>query len=101
MQSEGINDQAQTASFDSFELLVRGLLELPNSPAVISLQVFGLAYSALSTGGDQCVMLSLSLSLSLSFSLLLSSFVSEDLAADHKWLGFLPIIQALRCRFLL
>lgn len=36
-----------------YEQLLRGLLDLPNQPAIINMQVFGLLFDPLSQGGDQ------------------------------------------------
>ena len=36
-----------------YELLLRGILALPNRPAIINLQTIGLVFDALSQGGDQ------------------------------------------------
>lgn len=36
-----------------YELLLRGILALPNKPAVVNLQTIGLVFDALSQGGDQ------------------------------------------------
>ncbi|KZV97711.1 hypothetical protein EXIGLDRAFT_702882 [Exidia glandulosa HHB12029] len=49
-----INDQRRDADAEWFEWLVRQLLELPKSPAVVHLQVFALSadFAALSVGGD-------------------------------------------------
>ncbi|KZV89861.1 hypothetical protein EXIGLDRAFT_838243 [Exidia glandulosa HHB12029] len=47
-----INDQRYDFNAESFEWLLRQLLELPKRPAVINIQTFGLAYQQLTTGGD-------------------------------------------------
>ncbi|KZV88439.1 hypothetical protein EXIGLDRAFT_772719 [Exidia glandulosa HHB12029] len=47
-----VNDQRIESNTEAFEWLMRALLELPSQPAIINTQVFGLAYSMLSTGGD-------------------------------------------------
>lgn len=47
-----INDLRQDESAESYEWMLRQLLLLPKRPAVLNLQVFGLAYSELTTGGD-------------------------------------------------
>lgn len=36
-----------------YELLLRGILALPNKPAVVNLMTIGLVFDALSQGGDQ------------------------------------------------
>jgi hypothetical protein len=36
-----------------YEQLLRGVLALPNKPAVINIQTIGLVFDALSQGGDQ------------------------------------------------
>lgn len=36
-----------------YEQLLRGLLDLPNQPAIINMQVFGLLFDPISQGGDQ------------------------------------------------
>ncbi|KAH7106458.1 hypothetical protein BKA62DRAFT_612217 [Auriculariales sp. MPI-PUGE-AT-0066] len=47
-----INDQRSDSNAESYEWLLRQLLEMPKQPAVVNLQVFGLGYHQLTTGGD-------------------------------------------------
>ncbi|KZV78310.1 hypothetical protein EXIGLDRAFT_43979 [Exidia glandulosa HHB12029] len=47
-----VNDQRNEPNAESFEWLLRQLLELPKRPAVINVQTFGLGYAQLTTGGD-------------------------------------------------
>ncbi|KAL7419162.1 hypothetical protein Q5752_005998 [Cryptotrichosporon argae] len=47
-----INDILDLSSFDSYELLVRALLDLPNSPALINMNVIALMFNTIATGSD-------------------------------------------------
>ncbi|WVF71803.1 hypothetical protein IAT40_006611 [Kwoniella sp. CBS 6097] len=47
-----INDGFSLQGANSYEVLLRHLLELPNKPAVINLQVFALMFHTIATGGD-------------------------------------------------
>ncbi|EJD41058.1 hypothetical protein AURDEDRAFT_153366 [Auricularia subglabra TFB-10046 SS5] len=47
-----INDQRTEGNAESFEWLLRQLLDLPKQPAVLNLQTFGVGYAQLTTGGD-------------------------------------------------
>ncbi|CAD6574764.1 MAG: CAP64 protein product - [Tremellales sp. Tagirdzhanova-0007] len=47
-----INDELLIQSFGTYELLLRGLLNLPNEPAIINMQVFALMFPQIATGGD-------------------------------------------------
>ncbi|WWC72366.1 uncharacterized protein I206_106328 [Kwoniella pini CBS 10737] len=48
----GINDEALIRNMNTYELLVRGLFDMPNKPAVLNLQVFALMFQYISNGGD-------------------------------------------------
>ncbi|KJE01198.1 hypothetical protein I311_05168 [Cryptococcus gattii NT-10] len=47
-----INDEVLTRNINSYELLVRSLLDLPNHPAVVNLQIFALKFNTMTNGGD-------------------------------------------------
>lgn len=47
-----INDQHLNRDAHSYELLLRDLLDLPNSPAVLSILTFALVFDALSIGEE-------------------------------------------------
>ncbi|ORY35911.1 hypothetical protein BCR39DRAFT_568808 [Naematelia encephala] len=47
-----VNDQLILKSIDQYELMVRGLLDLPNQPAIISLEVPALVFHQIGLGGD-------------------------------------------------
>ncbi|WWD00544.1 hypothetical protein V866_007478 [Kwoniella sp. B9012] len=47
-----INDGFLERGAESYEMLLRHLLALPNRPAVINLQVFALMFQTIATGGD-------------------------------------------------
>ncbi|WVQ76532.1 hypothetical protein IAR50_006202 [Cryptococcus sp. DSM 104548] len=47
-----INDEALVKNIDSYELLVRSLLDLPNKPAILNLDVFALVFKTVTNGGD-------------------------------------------------
>ncbi|WRT70476.1 uncharacterized protein IL334_007474 [Kwoniella shivajii] len=47
-----INDEVLIRNMNSYELLVRGLYDLPNKPAVINLHVFALMFQYIANGGD-------------------------------------------------
>ncbi|KAF8511952.1 hypothetical protein BU17DRAFT_54299 [Hysterangium stoloniferum] len=47
-----INDQRLESNAIAFEWLMRGLLDLPNSPAVINIHTIGLFFEEITTGGD-------------------------------------------------
>ncbi|KAH7106459.1 hypothetical protein BKA62DRAFT_766006 [Auriculariales sp. MPI-PUGE-AT-0066] len=47
-----INDHRLEENAQSYELLMRQLLGLPKRPAVLNLQVLGLSFTRLTTGGD-------------------------------------------------
>ncbi|KAJ9091210.1 hypothetical protein QFC19_009206 [Naganishia cerealis] len=49
----GINDVRDITVQKEYEELLRGLLALPNKPAVVSLEIVGLVFDHLSTGADQ------------------------------------------------
>ncbi|GHJ84941.1 hypothetical protein NliqN6_1343 [Naganishia liquefaciens] len=49
----GVNDVQDITVQMEYELLLRGILALPNKPAIINLQTIGLIFDALSQGGDQ------------------------------------------------
>ncbi|GFZ43067.1 hypothetical protein JCM24511_00785 [Saitozyma sp. JCM 24511] len=48
-----VNDEPQVYVQESYERLVRSLLDLPRKPAVLNLQVFQLMFSQILGGGDQ------------------------------------------------
>ncbi|KAJ7069380.1 hypothetical protein C8F01DRAFT_1207108 [Mycena amicta] len=47
-----INDQRHELVAQTFELLLRSLLELPQKPAVLHLQIMALSFNAITLGGD-------------------------------------------------
>ncbi|TYJ54164.1 hypothetical protein B9479_005175 [Cryptococcus floricola] len=47
-----INDEALVKNIDSYELLVRSLLDLPNKPAILNMDVFALMFKTVTNGGD-------------------------------------------------
>ncbi|AAW41092.1 CAP64 gene product - related [Cryptococcus deneoformans JEC21] len=47
-----INDEVLTRNINSYELLVRSLLDLPNGPAVMNFQIFALKFNTVTNGGD-------------------------------------------------
>ncbi|BEI80570.1 hypothetical protein CcaverHIS002_0110990 [Cutaneotrichosporon cavernicola] len=47
-----INDQRDFSFSDSYEQLVRSILQLPGEPAIINIHVFALVFSHISMGGD-------------------------------------------------
>ncbi|OXG45645.1 hypothetical protein C359_00332 [Cryptococcus neoformans Bt120] len=47
-----INDEVLIRNINSYELLVRSLLDLPNAPAIMNLQVFALNFNTITNGGD-------------------------------------------------
>ncbi|KAK8850316.1 hypothetical protein IAR55_004233 [Kwoniella newhampshirensis] len=47
-----INDEVLIRNMNTYELLIRGLLDLPNKPAVMNLQVFALMFQYIANGGD-------------------------------------------------
>jgi len=47
-----INDRRSDGNTESFEWVIRQLLEMSKKPAVVNLQVFGIGYSEFTTGGD-------------------------------------------------
>jgi hypothetical protein len=47
-----VTDDRNTGSFETYELLLRGLLDMPNHPAVLGLQVFTLLFQTMGMGGD-------------------------------------------------
>ncbi|WVQ63079.1 uncharacterized protein L199_001230 [Kwoniella botswanensis] len=47
-----INDEVLIRNMNTYELLVRGLYDLPNKPAVLNLQVFALMFQYVANGGD-------------------------------------------------
>ncbi|WVO17581.1 hypothetical protein L204_105278 [Cryptococcus depauperatus] len=47
-----INDEVLLRNINSYELMVRSLLDLPNKPAVMNLQVFALKFNTVTNGGD-------------------------------------------------
>ncbi|OWZ35371.1 hypothetical protein C343_01038 [Cryptococcus neoformans C23] len=49
---QAINDELLIQNINSYELLVRGLLDLPTSPAIVNLEVFALMFKTITLGGD-------------------------------------------------
>ncbi|ODN75047.1 hypothetical protein L202_06267 [Cryptococcus amylolentus CBS 6039] len=47
-----INDEALVKNIDSYKILVRSLLDLPNKPAILNLHVFALMFKTVTNGGD-------------------------------------------------
>ncbi|ODN94804.1 hypothetical protein L198_04951 [Cryptococcus wingfieldii CBS 7118] len=47
-----INDELLLKNFESYENLIRGVLDMPNHPAILNLQVFALVFKQLALGGD-------------------------------------------------
>lgn len=47
-----INDDLQVANIKPYELLLRGLLDLPNQPAILSMHIFALMFSQIALGGE-------------------------------------------------
>ncbi|WWC92047.1 uncharacterized protein L201_007001 [Kwoniella dendrophila CBS 6074] len=47
-----INDEVLIRNMNTYELLVRGLYDLPNQPAVMNLQIFALMFQYVANGGD-------------------------------------------------
>ncbi|WWC65459.1 uncharacterized protein I303_108077 [Kwoniella dejecticola CBS 10117] len=48
----GINDEALIRNMNTYELLARGLFDMPNKPAILNLQVFALMFQYIGNGGD-------------------------------------------------
>ncbi|KIR24948.1 hypothetical protein I309_06232 [Cryptococcus deuterogattii LA55] len=49
---QAINDELLIRNINSYELLVRSLLDLPTSPAIVNLDVFALMFNSITLGGD-------------------------------------------------
>nr|ODN86120.1 hypothetical protein L203_04238 [Cryptococcus depauperatus CBS 7841] len=49
---QAINDEVLLRNINSYELLVRSLLDLPNKPAVVNFHVFALMFNTVTNGGD-------------------------------------------------
>ncbi|RSH82182.1 hypothetical protein EHS25_006115 [Saitozyma podzolica] len=47
-----INDEVLLRNMDSYELLVRSILDLPRKPAILNLNVFALMFAQVANGGD-------------------------------------------------
>ncbi|ODO02850.1 hypothetical protein I350_05691 [Cryptococcus amylolentus CBS 6273] len=47
-----INDEVLLSNMDSYEILIRSLLDLPNKPAILALDVFALMFKTVANGGD-------------------------------------------------
>ncbi|WVQ85996.1 hypothetical protein IAT38_008164 [Cryptococcus sp. DSM 104549] len=47
-----INDELLLRNIDSYELMIRSLLDLPRQPAIMNLHVFALQFNTVTNGGD-------------------------------------------------